>query len=220
MKTKAMIVSAGVGWAVGCGVALGQCYTGGVGACYAMDAMAASFQLGGPMVTLSSASDQTFARGYTPVAMSVLTIAAGTNEPGISNGTPMAVWIPAGFAMTWDATNVNAALGGSGAGKVNATVSYAGSNQRLVLAVTGNFTNGEQVTVNALGFRDILGSGSTQLELDYDNDGVADALDDKQVTIAGVFAGGDGDNYSLNQTLLEKYLHPVGTLISIARLGL
>ena len=115
-------------------------------------------------------------------------------------------------------TNLNAVVGGTAAGKVNATVSYAGANQRLLIAVTDDFSASDTLTVSALAFKDFLGSGSSRLELDYDNDGVADAYDDKYTTIEGVFAGGDGANYCLNQTIIEKCLYPVGTLMTIARL--
>lgn len=200
--------------------ALAAGYTGGDGASYVMGSLTNVFHLGGPLVTLSSAANQVFTRGYAPAAISTLTITAGSNAPGISNGTPIAVWIPAGYAMTWDATNVTATVGGPAAGKVSATVSYTGASQRLLIAVTSNFSTGEYVTVSALAFNNFLGSGSAQLQLDYDNDGVADAQDDKQITIAGFFAGGDGAHYFLDQTPTGKALHPVGTLMTIARLGL
>jgi len=218
MKTKTMMMLAAIGLVMSGSSALAQCYTGGVGACYAMDALTTPTNLGGPLVTLSSTDNQSFARGYAPVAISILTITDDPDTPGIISGTSIAVWIPAGFAMTWDATNVNAVIGGSAVDKVDATVSYTEANQRLLIAVTEDFLTSDTLTVSTLAFKDFLGSGSSRLELDYDNDGVADALDDKQITIDGVFAGGDGANYCLNQALLEKCLHPVGTLISIARL--
>jgi len=218
MKTKTIMALAAIGLVMSGASASAAIYNGGAGACYAMDELATPFHLGGPLVTLSSAANRSFARGYAPVAISVMTITDDPTTPGITSGTSIAVWIPVGFAMTWDETNLNAVIGGSAAGKVSATVSYAGANQRLLIAVTDNFSAGDTLTVSALAFKDFLGSGSSRLELDYDNDGVADASDDKQLTIDGVFAGGDGANYCLNQALREKCLNPVGTLISIARL--
>ncbi len=219
-KTILGLMAASAIWALGGPAARGTAlYTGGDGASYAMDALTDAFHLGGPMVTLSSAADQSFARGYAAEAAGALTITDGTNYPGISNGMSIAVWIPASFAMTWDEGDVTPVLAGTAASKVNATVSYAGGNQRLLIAATSSFAKGDTLVVSGLAFKNFLGSGSTCLELDYDNDGVADALDDKAITIQGVFAGGDGANYCLHQTLLEKCLHPVGSLISIARCG-
>ncbi len=183
-----------------------------------MNASASTFHFGGPMVTLSSAADQSFARGRATAAAGSLTITDGTNYPGISNGMSIAVWIPASFAMTWDEGDVTPVLAGTAAGKVSATVSYAGGNQRLLIEVASSFDAGDTLVVSGLAFKNFLGAGSVSLELDYDNDGVSDALDDKTITIQGVFAGGDGANYCLHQSLLEKCLHPVGSLISIARL--
>jgi len=188
---------------------------GGSGDSYDVGAMTNDVHLGGPLVTLSSAADQSFAMGYAPVASVALTITDDLVAPGISNGMSLAVRIPAGFTMAWDETVLNPIFGGTAAGKVSNTVSYTNSNQRLVIAVTNDFIEGDILTVSALAFKNYIASGSTHLELNYDPDGFVDALDDKTITIYGVYAGGLGDSYSLDQMLFEKCLHPVGTVMSI-----
>lgn len=190
-------------------------YTGGPGASYTMGAMTNDTGLGGAVVTLSSAANQVFVRGYALVAISTITITDDPTTPGIKSGIPIAVWVPAGFAMTWDATDLTPTFGGAAAGKVGA-ISYTNSNQRLVIAVTNDFIAGDTLTISALSFKNYIASGSTRLELDWDNDGIEDAQDDKTITILGVYYGGLGDSYALDQMSIDKSLAgPAGTTFSI-----
>jgi len=189
-------------------------YTGGPGANYVMGAMTNDVNLGGAVVTLSSAANQFFAQGYAPVAIGTITITDDPATPGIKSGTPITVWIPAGFAMTWDETDTTATFGGTAASKVNnTTVSYTGSNQRLVIAVTADFVAGDTLTISDLSFKNYVASGSARLELDFDNDGLVDAQDDKTITILGVYFGGLGDSYALDQMIKDKSLYPPGGMI-------
>lgn len=193
-------------------------YTGGDGASYAMGAMTNDVEhVGVVVVAISSAADQSFSRGYAPVAISPITITDATNTPVISNNTSIAVWIPAAFAMTWDATNCAPTFGGSAANKVNPSVSYAGANQRLVIAVTNDFAAQDTLTISALAFRNYVGFGSARLELDYDNDGIVDAQNDKTIMIYSAYysGGGPGDNYALDQMIRDRCLNPIGTIWSI-----
>ena len=173
--------------AVGPGVQ-GAIYTGGPGDSYTMGDMTGDVGLGGAVVTLASAANQSFTRGYAPVAISTITITDDAT-PGIKNGTPIVVRIPPGLAMTWDETDIAATFGGTALGKVGG-ISYAGSNKQLVIAVTNDFAANDTLTISALSFKDYLGSGSDRLELDFDNDGEADSQDDKTVTILSAFHHG------------------------------
>ncbi len=110
------------------------------------------------------------------------------------------------YAMIWSENNLTASIGGTAASKVSATVGYAGGNQRLLIEATSSFDPGGTLVV------------SGRLELDYDNDGVSDAIDNKTVAIQGVFAGGGRSQLLPEPGAPEKCLHPVGALISIARL--
>lgn len=189
-------------------------YTGGPGRGDVMDVMTSDVHLGGAVVTLSSAANQIFTRGYVPMAISMITITDDPATPSIKNGTPIVVWIPDGFAMTWDETDLTATFGGTAALKVG-TISYTNSNQRLVIAVTADFSAGDTLTISALSFKNYIGFGSTRLELDYDNDGVADTQDDKNITILSIYSGGQGDSYALDQMIIDKSLAPPsGTILT------
>ncbi|MBU4201217.1 MAG: hypothetical protein KKE37_02110 [Verrucomicrobia bacterium] len=191
-------------------------YTGGAGDCWSMDAMTNDVHLSATVVTVSSFADQFFARGYAPVAISAITITDDPATPVIKSGTNMVVWIPAGFAMTWDETDLTPTFGGTAAGKVGA-ISYTNSNQRLKIAVTADFSAGDTLTISALSFKNYVGLGSARLELDYDNDGVTDAQDDKTITILGFYSyGGLGDSYALDQMITDRGLFlPAGTFIGV-----
>ncbi|MBU4200940.1 MAG: hypothetical protein KKG09_08215 [Verrucomicrobia bacterium] len=189
-------------------------YTGGAGDCSILGTMTNDVLLGDSVITLSSAADQSFASGYAPVAISAITITDDPATPVIKSGTNMVVWIPAGFVMTWDEADLTPTFGGTAAGKVGA-ISYTNSNQRLKIAVTADFSAGDTLTISALAFKNYLGSGSARLELDYDNDGIADVQDDKTITILGFHSyGGLGDSYALDQMITDGGLFlPAGTFI-------
>ena len=180
-------------------------YTGGSGDAYSMGAMAGDVNLGGAVVTLASAANQSFTRGYAPVVISTITITDDAT-PGIKSGTPIVVRIPAGLAMTWDGADLAASFGGSAVGKVGG-ISYAGSNKQLVIAVTSDFAAGDTLTISALSFKNYLGAGSDRLELDFNNDGLDDADDGKTVTIlSGFHYGGLQDSYALNTMNVDQKL--------------
>ncbi len=101
--------------------------------------------------TISSAANQIFVVGDPSTAMSPITITA-TSGGQIKSNTDIRVRIPAGLNMTWDPTITTATITGSAAIKVSTTVSYANGNLDLVINVTTNFGNGEQITVSGLNF--------------------------------------------------------------------
>lgn len=163
-----------------------NCYSGGVGADYALDTMVSDVHLGGSLVTISSAANRSLTMGSAPVPISPIMIAEDPSTPGITSNAVIAVWIPDEFLMAWDETNCAPTFVGTAAGKVNPFVSYTNSNRRLLIVVTENFSTDDTLTVSGLAFKDYLAAGSTRLKLDYDNDGLADATDDKTITIIGV----------------------------------
>jgi len=171
-------------------------YTGGSGDAYSMGAMAGDVNLGGAVVTLASAANQSFPRGYLPVGVSTITITDDTT-PGIKSGTPIVVRIPAGLAMMWDETDLTPTFGGTASGKVG-TISYASGNKHLVINVTGDFAASDTLTIADLSFKNYLGSGIDRLELDFDNNGLADADDNKTIAISTAYHhGGLEDSYAL-----------------------
>lgn len=204
-RTAALIIA---GLTLGGPAAWAATYTGGPGAGYASGAMTNDTSLATNTVTISSATNQSFGRGYTNIAISMITVADDPAVPVIKNGTPIGVWIPASLAMTWDETNATPTFGGSAAGKVGA-VSYSNSNQRLIIAVTADFAAGDTLTISDLSFKNYLCSGAARLVLDYNNDGIADAQDDKTITIFNIYYGGPRGDYTLDQMLVDKALHPL-----------
>lgn len=191
-----------------------NCYSGGPGASYALETLAGDVHLGGPQVALSSDADLSLTLGYAPVAIRPLTITDDPAAPGITTNAAIAVRIPSSFVMTWDETNCAPVFAGTAAGKAGAA-SYSNSNQRLLIAVTADFSAGDTLIVSGLAFKNHLASGSAHLELDYDDDGLADAVDDKTITILGIYSGGPGTSYVLNQVMTDRYLNPVGSLLAV-----
>jgi len=196
-KTR-VVLAAATGFLLMAGARVsGAIYTGGSGDAYSMGAMAGDVHLGGAVVTLASAANQSFSRGYAPAAISTITITDDTT-PGIKSGTPIVVRIPANLAMAWDETDVTATFGGTASGKVG-IISYASGNKHLVINVTSDFAAGDTLTIADLSFKNYLGSGADRLELDFDNNGLADAEDNRTVSILSAFHyGGMEDSYALN----------------------
>ncbi len=187
-------------------------YTGGEGAYYAMQAMTNDVNVATVPVSISSEADQWFVRGYAAADISPIKITDATNTPLISNGVAIALSIPEDLSMTWDETCLAPTFSGSAASKVG-SISYTHSNKRLLIEVTANFDAGDTLVVSNLACKDYLGTGSSRLELDYDNDGVPDAQDDKIITITGWYSyGGVGANCDVGQLLRDKSLNPLGTL--------
>src|SRR5207244_10687599 len=71
----------------------------------------------------------------------------------IQQNTDIRVRIPAGLNLPWDPTITNETIMGSDVLNVSPAVSYANGNLDLVLNVTANFGNGDQITVSGLNFR-------------------------------------------------------------------
>jgi len=211
-----LVVTVALFAAVGPG-AQAAIYTGGSGDAYSMDTMAGDIGLGGAVVTLASAANQSFVRGYTPVAISTLTVNDDPTNPGIKSGTPIVIRIPDDLAMTWDETDTMATFGGTASGKVGA-ISYASGNKHLVINVIGDFVANDTLSISDLSFKNYLGSGTGRLELDFDNDGGVDSQDDKAVSILSAFHyGGTEDSYAMDVMNEDEYLRLIGTLLMLTK---
>lgn len=203
-RTRLVMTAAGVLMTLGSG-ARAEFYGGGSGDGYGTETMTNDVLLGGPYVAVSSAANQSFLRGYAPVAIATITI-TDANPAVISNGTSLAVCIPAGFNMTWDETDTTATFGGTASGKVGA-IGYAGSNKRLLVAVTNGFAANDTLTISDLSFKNYVAAGTTRLLLDFDNNGQADAQDDKTITVLGAcYTGGSADSYARDAMNEDKGL--------------
>ncbi len=213
-KTALAVTAVMAAWVMNGPLIRAASYTGGLGDGYDEDAMTNDVYLS-TLVTLSSAENRSFTRAYAPVSIGTITIADDPVTPVITSGT-LVLSIPAGFGMTWDETDTTATFGGSAASKANTTVSYAGSNKKLLVAVTNGFSAGDTLAISGLSFKNHIGFGTTRLELDYDDDGITDALDDKTITILEFYTGGPGDAYAMGQMSQDNRLYrPPGTLFLI-----
>ncbi|MBI3985636.1 MAG: choice-of-anchor D domain-containing protein, partial [Lentisphaerae bacterium] len=190
----------GDGWGMGTetnGFYLGSAasFTGGSGDGWGAGAMTNNLGLGGAQVTFSSATNQAFAMGDAATAISMITITDDPGSPGISNGFGILVSIPSALRMTWDETDLSATFGGSAVGKVGA-IGYTNANKTLIVNVTANFIAGDTLTISDLSFKNFMSTGAGNLELDFDGDGMTDAVDDKSATITSVsYYGGAGDGH-------------------------
>ncbi len=134
---------------------------------------------------ITSAADQRFAVADPATAASLITITDAGGVPTIGTAKDIRIRIPTGYPMTWDPTVTTVTLGGSAAGKVNATVKgYEDGNRTVFLEVLTNFAAGDQLTVNGLRFTGFTArAGLTSLELDIDNNQAGDAFDPKTKAI-------------------------------------
>ncbi|MHC4140914.1 MAG: right-handed parallel beta-helix repeat-containing protein [Planctomycetota bacterium] len=134
------------------------------------------------LLTISSASNQTFTISDPATAISALTITDGAT-PTITAANDIRVTIPAGFNMTWDATDTTATIVGS---DVSGTVTYEDSDATLVIDVTGDFSALQSIAVSDLSFKNFTAASSPDnLEVDVNNDSVADATDSSTIQISG-----------------------------------
>jgi len=146
---------------------------------------------------MSSAGNQSFTAGDSATAISTITVTDDAGIPTITAANDIRIRIPAGFNMTWDATDTTAVIGGAASTKVSTTVTYEDTNGTLVLDVTTGFAAGDQITVSGLSFTSFsAGSATDNLELEVNNDNVVSATDDKTIEISAVPAMSSAANQS------------------------
>ena len=108
-------------------------------------------------------------------AINTITITDATPAE-ITAANDIKIKIPAGVNAIWDTADTTAVIGGTASAKVSTTVSYE-STTVLVLNVTSNFTDGEDITVSGLsliGHTAASGAASLVFAIDgaaYDTDG-------------------------------------------------
>jgi hypothetical protein len=139
----------------------------------------------GTKAIIFSTANQTFAIGDWSTAISPITIKAITDDADIKSGNDIRIKIPSAFPMEWDTSDISAIISGSAAAKVSTTVSYPDTKTLLITVIT-DFSEGDEITVSGLKFRNFYVSAATDnLELYVDGalDATADALDDKTIII-------------------------------------
>ncbi len=141
-------------------------------------------QTAAAVLTVSSGQNQSFTVGDPATLISPITVTDAGDTPLITAANDIRIMIPAGFDMDWDIFDTAATITGSAAAKVSSTVSYEASDKTLVIDVTTDFAASDSIAISDLNFKS-FGSASSadNLELDVTNDAVADATDDKTITI-------------------------------------
>ena len=203
MKTRCMLVlllavSTAVWAAPGDERFLGGSYDG-----WDRDAMTASAGLGGALVSLASATDQTFTWNEANPALAMLTIEAEDPAGTITNGGAMRVTVPAAWACRFD-TSVSVTYGGDAAGKVN-PATFSDGGRTLNIPVTADFTAGDTLTLSGLKLQDLAlcSAGIQRLELDFTGNGSRDVYDGNTLALTVPWPGGsyDGwDQYALAES--------------------
>jgi uncharacterized repeat protein (TIGR01451 family) len=194
LSITALLASAGEAFAL--------LYTGGSG-----DGFDVAIGANADVVTIGSPA-QTFLVGDSATAISTITIKMEVGQPGggINTTDDIRVKIPTSLDMIWDSTDTTATIGGSASAKVSTTVSYEDSNKTLVIDVTTNFANEDNITVSDLSFKDFNSVGYDNLELEIDNAGTTAATDNNRKTISlpassATFTGGQGDGFAVDSNI-------------------
>ncbi|MBI3314936.1 MAG: hypothetical protein HYZ86_03205 [Candidatus Omnitrophica bacterium] len=155
-------------------------------------------------VMLIGSTTQTFAVGDSATAISTIEIiqdlaASGT---GITTANDIRVKIPVALNMIFDNTDTTATITGGASAKVSTTVSYEDTNATLVIDVTSAFADADVIYVSGLSFKSFNTSGTGRLQLETDNAGSNNAVDDNYKYIllgsltAAAFYGGNGDGFA------------------------
>ena len=135
-------------------------------------------------VTLSSAANQSFTVGASPIFASTLTVSDDASTPVITANDDIRLRVPSAFNMSWDTTVTAVTLGGSASGKASTAVTYEDSGKTAVIDVTTNFAAGDILTVLSLRLADFAAPSITDnLELEVFDDGVVTAENDKTIDI-------------------------------------
>jgi hypothetical protein len=143
------------------------------------------------VATLSSAAHQTFSVGQASTAAATITV-TDSSTPTITAAQDIRIRIPPGLSMTFDTAVTSVTLGGTAAGKVNATgLTYEDSNKTVRLNVTSDFSSGQTLTITGLKFTNFTAVSTQNLQLVVSGSGGATAaIDDKTITITGGTGGG------------------------------
>lgn len=150
--------------------------------------------LGGPVVWLSSGTDQLFDFSQTP-ALASLTIAAEDPLDTITIGVTMHVSVPAAWRCRFDAASVPS-YAGNASGKVGAAT-LSGDGRTLSIPVTTAFVATDTLTISGLKLVDLslVPADTSRLELDYTGDGTRDLYDLYTVQVRVQWPGGSYDGW-------------------------
>jgi len=132
---------------------------------------------GAAVPLIYSAGDQVFNVNDGVTASSAITV-FDSPTPTITALNDLRSRIPASFNMSWDTTDTTAVIAGGASAKVSTTVSYEDAGKTLLLDVSSDFINGDDITVSGLGFASFnTVEAADNLELESNNDDVVTATD-------------------------------------------
>jgi hypothetical protein len=135
-------------------------------------------------VTISSRLDQRLALSGSATWAEPITITRPSGAKAIGSTSDIRITIPATLGMTWDNSDTSIVCTGSAASKVETTLQFENSDRTALVPVTNAFDTGDQVTIYGMKFSGFTALGKGKLEVDVDNDGVAEGTDDKEKTIS------------------------------------
>lgn len=176
--------------------------------------------------SINSQADQSFTVGDAATAISQINLVFTTGHLPTA-ASDIRITIPSGLAMTWDATDTTATIGGGALAKVSTTVSYESNNKILVLNVTSDLADTDTLEVSGLNFANFTTrtNVSYQMTMDINNDAVADATDGKHKAIfragdsTNQYAGGYGDGWSMAESAIFTLTSPPKTVSSAVAKG-
>ena len=141
----------------------------------------------GGMAVMSSASNQIFSVFNPSTPMSPISVFDASTATITAVGD-IRIRIPVSFNMTWDTGMTTATLGGTAAAKVDTGVSFEDADRTLVLTVSTDFADGDNLVVSGLNYFNFAAtSAPDNLELVIAGSGGATVdEDDKSIAIEGI----------------------------------
>jgi hypothetical protein len=134
-----------------------------------------------PDPTISSSGNKTFSVGAGSTVLPTVNL-ADTGVADYTAANDIRIRIPAGLDASFNTAITAPTLNVTGAGAVNATVSYPDA-QTLLIDVTTNFAVTDTLSVDALQMQSFLSESNGSLELSADGGGAWPTMDDKLYSI-------------------------------------
>ena len=152
-------------------------------------------------IGISSAANQTFEINQATTSISAITVSDYLGAQITSANNLRITIATTSVNMRWDTTDFTAGIAGTASGKASPTVSYENNGATLVIAISSNLAADETIIISGLSFVDFNDAnasyqGSLQLFTGGVADTIADAMDNKTVTIYGALVSAD---HSLGQ---------------------
>ncbi len=144
----------------------------------------------GDLVSMISSDDYHFYVGQASTTLGQITISETTSSANITSANDLRIAIATtttDFRFSTDNTTLT--FGGNASGKVNSTVSYEDNGATLVIDITGNFSEGDTITVDGIevgSFATISSTaGQFTAHTDGDINGDPASTDTKTINITG-----------------------------------